>query len=144
MLLYKGGHVTTLFLFQPTGVNMELWVAVSLFFGGALSHLILQRVLNAYNLLKVTVNISDDLVKLTKGVASSLSRLQKLKYDSLITSNVSEEEIERVKEQESVVFQAWKVNFALNIYNNYPKRFRKYIASFDWDGALEELNDIYK
>ena len=123
---------------------MEFWIAASLFFGGALSHLILQRFLTAYSLLKVTTQLSDDLVDLTKAVASSLSRIQKMKYDNLKVAGIPEEEIDEVREQEAILFETWKMNFALNIYNNYPKQFRKYLISFDWDGALDDLNDIYK
>jgi len=123
---------------------MDFWIAASLFFGGALSHLILQRFLNAYSLLKVTTQISDDLVDLTKAVASSLSRIQKMKYDTLKATGIPEEEIDEVREQEAILFETWKMNFALSIYNNYPKQFKKYLISFDWDGALDDLNDIYK
>jgi ABC-type transport system involved in cytochrome bd biosynthesis fused ATPase/permease subunit len=144
LLLCEGGHVTTLFLFQSAGVIMDFWVAASLFFGGALSHLILQRFLTAYSLLKVTTQLSNDLVDLTKAVASSLSRIQKMKYETLEAAGISEEEIEEVRSQEAVLFETWKMNFALSIYNNYPKQFRKYLISFDWDGALDDLNDIYK
>ena len=130
--------------FYSTGGDMELWVAASLFFGGAITHLILQRFLTAYSLTKLTEQVSEDLVRLTQGVAGSLSTIQKIKYESLETSGFSEEEIEELREQEMVLFETWKMNFALNIYNNYPKQFRKYLISFDWDGALEEMNDIYK
>jgi hypothetical protein len=67
-----------------------------------------------------------------------------MKYETLEAAGISEEEIEEVRSQEAVLFETWKMNFALSIYNNYPKQFRKYLISFDWDGALDDLNDIYK
>ena len=67
-----------------------------------------------------------------------------MKYDNLKVAGIPEEEIDEVREQEAILFETWKMNFALNIYNNYPKQFRKYLISFDWDGALDDLNDIYK
>ena len=126
------------------GVNMNIWIAATLFFGGALCHAFMSRLIRTYQCLKFTVELTNKLVTLVSLVSYDLSVALKKKYDSLEESGMSPEQISIEKKTDKHIIKSWKIVFAQKTFASYPKVFRILLTNFDWDGALKPLDDIYE
>ena len=62
---------------------------------------------------------------------------------TLEDASVEKDEIEKIIQIDKQIIRAWKLSFAKKVYPYYPKRFRKMLLTFDWDGALRPLDNIY-
>ena len=49
----------------------------------------------------------------------------------------------KIIEIDKNLIHVWKMQFAQKAFNNYPKQYKKILPTFDWDGALRPLDNIY-
>jgi hypothetical protein len=122
---------------------MNMWLAASLFFGGALSSVVISKFLNLYQGLQFTTELTQQLVNFLAMASQDLSMTLKMKYEALEDASVEKDEIEKIIQIDKQIIRAWKLSFAKKVYPYYPKRFRKMLLTFDWDGALRPLDNIY-
>ena len=122
---------------------MSLWLAASLFFGGTFSYIVVSRFLNLYHGLRVTTEMTNQLIAFLSMVSMDLAMVIKMKYENLRDSGISEEEIEKIVQIDKSVYHSWKMSFARKMFPLYPRKFRNLLHTFDWDGALKPIDDIY-
>lgn len=122
---------------------MSLWLAASLFFGGAFSHIVVSRFLNLYQGLKFTMEVTNQIVAFLSMISMDLSMVLKMKYENLKSTDISEEEIQKIIQMDKRIYHSWKMSFARKMFPLYPRRFRNLLHTFDWDGALKPIDDIY-
>jgi hypothetical protein len=123
---------------------MDIWIAATLFFGGAICHAFLSRVMRTYQCLRFTVELTNQIITLISLVAHDLSIALKKKYNSLEEAGMSEEDISLEKKTDQHIIKSWKILFAQKTFAAYPKAFKSLLTNFDWDGALKPLDDIYE
>ena len=70
---------------------MNIFVAASLFFGGALSFMVLSHFLSVHQSLKRTERITEQLITFLALTSYSLAEALNMKYDALRDAGTSEE-----------------------------------------------------
>jgi len=76
--------------------------------------------------------------------AADLSLAREMKYSHLQRSGVAEEEVKELQELDERVFTNWKASVIGNFLMHFPKNYRFVIKYEDWNGAMKELDRIYK
>ena len=122
---------------------MNLLLAVSLFFGGIFSYIVLSNFLGIRRARKVAETIEESLVTYLAIVALGFSEIVQLKYEALRESNASQEFIDRTLEEDHKIYEAWKHRFAIEMGDHFPIKFKDMIPNYDWDGALRSLDYTY-
>ena len=122
---------------------MSLLLAASLFFGGVLSHIVLCKFLNIYYGLKFTSEMTNQLVTFLSMICLDASTVLKMKYENIKDCGMSDEEIEKTFQIDKKIYYSWKISFARKMFPLYPHKFRNLLHTFDWDGALKPIDDIY-
>ena len=122
---------------------MNLLLAVSLFFGGIFSYMVLSSFLGIRRARKVAETIEESLVTYLAVVALGFSEIVQVKYEALRESNASQEFLNRTLEEDHKIYEAWKHRLAIEMARNFPLRFRDMGPNYDWDGALRSLEYTY-
>mgnify|MGYP003110489733 CR=1 FL=1 len=76
--------------------------------------------------------------------AADLSLAREMKYKHLHKSSVSESDLAELQELDERVFANWKASVIGNFLMHFPKNYRFVIKYEDWDGAMKELDRVYK
>jgi len=76
--------------------------------------------------------------------AADLSLAREMKYSHLQRSGVAEEEVKELQELDERAFTNWKASVIGNFLMHFPKNYRFVIKYEDWNGAMKELDRIYK
>ena len=122
---------------------MNLLLAVSLFFGGIFSYIVLSNFLGIRRARKVAETIEESLVTYLAIVALGFSEVVQLKYEALRESNASQEFMDRTLEEDHKIYEAWKKRMGTEMGKNFPLKFRDMEPNYDWDGALRSLEYTY-
>ena len=122
---------------------MDLWLAGSLFFGGALSYMVLSHYLNVYQSEKFVRNTTEHMLTFVVLFSWGFANALHMKYEALSEANLSEEEKQKVIQIDKSMYEAWKRSIATRIFPAYPQKHIKLLPTFDWDGALRPLDNIY-
>ena len=77
-------------------------------------------------------------------VAEDLSFAREVKYSNLHQSGLEESEIASIRQIDDRTFLLWRSAVIGNVRNNFPKNYRFLLKYEDWDGAMRELNRVYK
>jgi hypothetical protein len=122
---------------------MSLLLASSLFFGGALSYIVIAKFLNVKQNFKFTIKVTEQIITLLSLSSYSLAEALKMKYQALRDSEIDELELQKIMQIDKTIIHSWKMYFAKKVFPAYPPEFTKILPTFDWDGALRPLDDIY-
>ena len=122
---------------------MNIFVAASLFFGGALSFMVLSHFLSVHQSLKMTERITEQLITFLALTSYSLAEALNMKYDALRDAGTSEEEMKIAVQSDKILYEAWKRFIATKAFPTYPLKHINLLPTFDWDGALHPLDNIY-
>jgi hypothetical protein len=123
---------------------MELWLAASLFFGGALCYGIVakfMKIVHSYEFVKKT---TDQMVMLLISVSQDVAFIKSLKYETMESMNLPEEQLELVKKLDAETFEAWKEMTFLKIVQIYPKQYVKLLNGYDWSKVTQSVDELYK
>ena len=122
---------------------MSLWVAGSLFFGGAFTHMVLSYYLNVHQSGKFVKDVTNHMLTFMTILAWDFSNALKMKYDALEESGLPDEEVDKVIEIDRTIYEAWKKSIVTKAFPAFPRKHVKLLPTFDWDGALRSLDNIY-
>ena len=122
---------------------MNFWMAAVLFFGGAFSYMVLSSFLHVYRVRKLAENIQESLVTYMAIVCYGFSEAVEMKYDTLQESDVEEQVMQRILNEDIKIYEAWKKRLAQGIGEGIPHKIRDIAYKYDWDGALSSLENTY-
>ena len=122
---------------------MSLWLAGSLFFGGALTHMIVYYYLNVHQSGKFVKEVTEQMLTFMTILAWDFSNALKMKYDALEETDLSDEEVDKIIEIDRGIYEAWKKSIVAKAFPAFPRKHVKLLPTFDWDGALRSLDNIY-
>ena len=122
---------------------MSLWLAGSLFFGGALTHMIVSYYLNVHQSGKFVKEVTEQMLTFMTILAWDFSNALKMKYDALEETDLSDEEVDKIIEIDRGIYEAWKKSIVTKAFPAFPRKHVKLLPTFDWDGALRSLDSIY-
>ena len=123
---------------------MELWLAASLFFGGALCYGIAAKMMgigHSYDFVKST---TDQIVMLLLSTSQDIAFIKSLKYETMESIETSEEQLELVKKLDAATFNAWKEMTYLKMIEVYPKHYAKILNNYDWTKVTQSVDKLYK
>tara|TARA_R110000744_G_scaffold352764_1_gene459016 strand:+ start:1034 stop:1405 length:372 start_codon:yes stop_codon:yes gene_type:complete len=123
---------------------MDLWLAASLFFGGALSYGIVVKLLTIGSSMEFVTQMTDHTVTFLNTTIHDIAFIKGIKYDSLKTTNVPEEQIELIKQIDEETFKMWKEVMFLKMLDCFPKNHRHLLRKYDWVKVTKPLDDLYK
>ena len=116
-----------------------IWV-----FSGAITFMILQRLLGYTQIIKfVNINLIQ-CIKLLGVMSANVALAFTIKYDALRESGIPAEEIERIKKVDAQAIHNWKITTIYAFIASFPKKYAAMLRVHDWDGAMKVLDDIYK
>jgi len=107
------------------------------------SHIVLCKFLNIYYGLKFTSEMTNQLVTFLSMISLDVSTVLKMKYENIKDCDMSDEEIKKTFQIDKKIYYSWKMSFARKMLPLYPRKFRNLLHTFDWDGALKPIDDIY-
>ena len=122
---------------------MSLWLAGSLFFGGALTHMVVSYYLNVHQSGKFVKEVTEQMLTFMTILAWDFSNALKMKYDALEEADLSDEEVDKIIEIDRGIYEAWKKSIVAKAFPAFPRKHVKLLPTFDWDGALRSLDNIY-
>ena len=122
---------------------MSLLLAGSLFFGGALSHAVLSYYLDAHQSKKFVKDTTEHMLTFISVLSWEFSNALKMKYDALEQSDMPDEELDKIIEIDRCIYEAWKRSIVIKAFPAFPQKHIKLLPTFDWDGALRPLDNIY-
>jgi hypothetical protein len=122
---------------------MSLWLAGSLFFGGALTHMVVSYYLNVHQSGKFIKGVTEQMLTFMTILAWDFSNALKMKYDALEETGLSDEEVDKIIEIDRGIYEAWKKSIVTKAFPEFPRKHIKLLPTFDWDGALRSLDNIY-
>jgi len=123
---------------------MELWLAASLFFGGALCYGIIAKVMDighSYDFVKST---TDQIVMLLLSTSQDIAFIKSLKYETMKEFETPEEQLELIKKLDAATFNAWKEMTYLKMVEVYPKHYAKLLNNYDWTKVTQSVDKLYK
>jgi|TARA_R110001583_G_scaffold12804_3_gene56366 hypothetical protein len=122
---------------------MSLLLAGSLFFGGALAHMTLSYYINVYQSKRFVKETTEQMLTFMSLLSWDFASMLHMKYDALEESKLSEEEKEKVVLIDKKIYEAWKKTIVAKAFPAFPRKHIKLLPTFDWDGALRPLDNIY-
>jgi len=123
---------------------MELWYAASLFFGGALSYWVIAKFMDVTHSYKLMKGVTDQVVMLMISISQDIAFIKKIKYETLETLNMEEDQIELLKKIDKKTFDAWRDMSLLKIMQVYPKAYSKILTHYNWDKVTKSMDELYK
>jgi len=122
---------------------MDLFLAASLFFGGVFSFMVLSNFLSVYSTRKLTEMVTEQIITFLAITSYSFAEALNMKYDALRDADTPEEEMEKIVQSDRILYEIWKKSIVAKAFPAYPQKHIKLLPTFDWDGALRPLDDIY-
>lgn len=123
---------------------MELWLAASLFFGGALCYRLMAILLDLGHMHNTIKSITDQIILLLLSASQDIAFMKKLKYETMEEMGLSEEQIEVVKKIDKQTFKIWKDVTYLKLVDLYPKPYKKILSEYNWNKITQSMDDLYK
>jgi len=123
---------------------MELWLAASLFFGGALSYGIIAKVMGIGHCYTLVKKVTDDIVMLLISTSQDVAFIKSLKYDTMKELEVEEEQLELIKKIDEATFKAWKDMTYIKMVEVYPKQYASILKQYDWSKVTQSVDKLYK
>ena len=123
---------------------MELWYAASLFFGGALSYWVIAKMMDighSYNFVKET---TDQVVMLLISCSQDVAFMKKMKYETMESMDIDEDQIELLKKIDKQTFDAWRDICYLKMMQVFPKQYSKILSGYNWDKITKSVDELYK
>ena len=122
---------------------MSFWVAASLFFGGALCHKAVTYFMNIRQATQFTKETAEHLVTFMGLMALSFAEATNMKYLALEETNLTDEEVTKLFLIDRKLYEVWKRSIATKVFPQFPDQHKDLLLTFDWDGALRPLDNIY-
>ena len=113
------------------------------FLGGAITYGLIAKFLQYAQLVKFVDEITTQILKLLGCVTEDVAYAKALKFKMLEESDLSQEQIDQIKELDEMAFVNWKGTTILKMVEVYPKQLRHLLPFYDWDSAMKALTDIY-
>ena len=122
---------------------MDFFLAASLFFGGVFSFIVLSNFLSVYKTHKLTELDTEQVITFLAITSYSFAEALTMKYDALRDAGTPEEELEKIVQSDRILYEIWKKSIVTKVFPSYPQKHIKLLPTFDWDGALRPLDNIY-
>ena len=122
---------------------MSFIVAASLFFGGVFSFMVLSNFLSVYKTHKLTEMVTEQIITFLAITSHSFAEALNMKYDALLDAGTSKEDMVRIVQSDKIIYEIWKKTIITKAFPAYPQKHIGLLPTFDWDGALRPLDDIY-
>tara|TARA_R100001510_G_C7485604_1_gene95650 strand:- start:35 stop:451 length:417 start_codon:yes stop_codon:yes gene_type:complete len=122
---------------------MNLLLAASLFFGGVFSFIVLSNFLSVYKTHKLTEMVTEQVITFLAITSYSFAEALNMKYDALRDAGTSEEDMAKIMQSDKILYEIWKKAIVTKAFPAYPRKHIKLLPTFDWDGALRPLDNIY-
>ena len=119
--------------------NDMIWFLVGVFTYRAIT-----TVMAYGHMANFVTSVNQQCLKLLGMVAEDVRFSRQLKYMNLEKSDISEENIEEIKQLDERAFSIWKNTSVGLMLTNFPKTYRYLIKYDDWQSAMNELDTIYK
>jgi len=116
-----------------------IWFAIGVF-----TYRTLTAVLVYGHLANFVEKINQQCLTLLGIAAADLSLARQMKYNHLQKSGTSPEDLKELQELDERSFENWKSSVIGNFLVHFPKNYRFVIKYEDWDGAMKELDRLYK
>ena len=119
--------------------NEALW-----FFGGIFAYRFLTTIMTYGHLAHAVKSVNEQILKMLGTLASDIALIRGIKYKHLSDAGLDEEEVDKIKMVDDRTFTLWKTMCMANMFTHCPKIYRHTMKYSDWEGAMDELEKIYK
>ena len=126
------------------GGKMELWHAASLFFSGAFSYWVIAKIMDLGHLYNFVKETTDSIVMILISCSQDVAFIKKMKYETMETMAIDEEQIKLLKKIDEETFNAWRDMAYLKMLQVYPKQYKKILSGYDWSKITKSVDELYK
>ena len=119
--------------------NDMVWFLIGVF-----TYRTLSAVLTYGHLVNFVTQVNEQVLVVLGIVSEDLSFAREIKYKNLHQSGLDEQELTDIKEIDDRTFAVWRNSVIGNIKSNFPSNYKFLLKYKDWDGAMKELDRIYK
>jgi len=123
---------------------LEQYSELFWFAGGVFTYRILSALLTYGHLAVYVAAFNKQVLTALGTVAADLSTARDLKYKYLSRTALSPEDLAETQELDEKTFNNWKASAVANLLMHFPKNYRFLLKYEDWEGAMRELNRMYK
>ena len=96
---------------------------------------------HAYNFVKET---TDQVVLLLISTSQDVAFIKKMKYETMESMDIDEEQIKLLKKIDKQTFEAWRDICYLKMVQVYPKHYVKILNSYNWEKITKNVDELYK
>ena len=94
-----------------------------------------------YNFVKET---TDSIVMILISCSQDVAFIKKMKYETMETMAIDEEQIKLLKKIDEETFNAWRDMAYLKMLQVYPKQYKKILSGYDWSKITKSVDELYK
>ena len=123
---------------------MELWLAASLFFGGAISFWVITKVIDIGHTYTFVKETTDQVVMLLISCSHDVAFMKKIKYETMESMDIDKEQIKLLKSIDKQTFDAWRDVCYLKMLQVYPKQYAKILNGYDWSKITKSVDELYE
>jgi hypothetical protein len=111
---------------------------------GVFTYRFLSAILTYGHMTNFVTKINQQALLALSLVSADLSFGRELKYKQLHKAGLPPEELSVVREVDERTFHKWKNASIAHLLANFPRHYRFLLKYEDWNGAMAELDRIYK
>ena len=120
---------------------MDFWTALFLFLAGVLSHQLGSYLFMQAKKVLFYNDVALGSLRIFKFVVESAEIMHKLKYEEMEKNKVSEEEIEKEKENDKKMLLVWKEVAITGIKQLLPANMQNLLRFNNWEEAMRLLTN---
>ena len=114
------------------------------FFAGVISFKLISKLLEYKQLLAFTVETGLQMLLMAANVMHDIQFMQTLKYEQLRKTDVSEEQLQLIKNIDERITKNWQDSVIHRFKNTLPRSVSIAFAFNDWDSAMKVLDKYLK
>jgi hypothetical protein len=119
--------------------NEVLW-----FFAGVFSYRVLSGLLTYGHMANLVKSINEQILIMLKFAVEEIGFVRGIKYVTMSEAGMDDDQINKIKVVDDKSFYVWRSSCIANMLTSCPKTYRYTMSYSDWDGAIKELEKIYK
>ena len=114
------------------------------FFAGIFSYRILSGLLTYGHMANLVKSINEQILLMLKFAVEEIAFVRGIKYVTMSEAGMGDDQINKIKVVDDKSFYVWRSACIANMLTSCPKAYRYTMKYSDWDGAIKELERIYR
>tara|TARA_B100001123_G_C14941669_1_gene879934 strand:- start:207 stop:605 length:399 start_codon:yes stop_codon:yes gene_type:complete len=114
------------------------------FFAGVFAYRTLVMLFTYGHMSQFVQGVTDQTLKMMGTAAEDIGFIRETKYKTMSEAGHTDDAIDTIRTIDERVFNGWKSVCVSHMLVNYPQPYKRSLKFEDWEGAMAELDRLYK